>query len=57
MENEPAGSVYCALATAAHTYAFHFQINHAQRNEVRQQVVEAMRDEVIRYLKENGVRK
>ncbi|WP_328585273.1 CinA family protein [Merdibacter massiliensis] len=59
MEEQPAGSVYCALASAKGCQSYHFQIDHADRNEVRERVVQAMRDQVILFLKkeqeiENG---
>lgn len=54
MEGKPAGCVYCALADETGTQTFHFQFDDADRNEVRERVVEAMRDVLVAYLKKNG---
>lgn len=51
MEDEPAGSVYCALASEKGCRTFHFQME-GSRNEVRHRVVDAMREQVILFLNE-----
>ena len=52
MEGKPAGCVYGALAFEGGCRTYHFQIEHASRNEVRERVVAAMRDQIIAFLKE-----
>lgn len=51
MEGKPAGCVYCALADERGCTVYAYQFHHASRNTVRQKVVEAMKQNVIEYLK------
>lgn len=51
MEGKPAGTIYCAIASASSVKVYHFQLK-GERNEVRNQVVDAMCERVILFLKE-----
>ncbi|MBP3853860.1 MAG: CinA family protein [Erysipelotrichaceae bacterium] len=44
MEDKPAGCVYCAIASAKETVAFHFQWDGMERNQIREAVVNKMID-------------
>ena len=51
MEGKPAGCVYCAIATRANTYPFHFQCDRMDRNEVRTYVVEQLIENLLAQVK------
>lgn len=51
MEDKPAGRVYCALSGPCATKTFMYQLD-GGRTEVRIAVVEAMCEELVRYLKQ-----
>ena len=52
-EDKPAGRVYCAIVSRmGKIWDFEFQIDHADRNEVRQQVVSEMIEHLIQSIEE-----
>jgi PncC family amidohydrolase len=54
MENKPAGRVYCAIASDHNTYPYCFQWDGRSRNEVRQAVVDAMIDALIKVIEQES---
>ena len=53
-EDKPAGCVYCAIVSRkGNIYDFEFQINHKERNEVREEVVSQMMNHLVHTLEED----
>lgn len=50
MDGQPVGSVYCAIAFQDEVLPYHFQLS-GSRNEIREQVIECMVQELIKFIK------